>query len=122
STTSTFTSDPLNATGEAIAPTEEAEVLSEEQQEQISQNEQNRNRRLGMRGDNSIDTNAYYNRFYIEKVKTGELSVEQALQALEQAGQQNSFEYKQLQSEAVQAQQQVQETLTLQRLREIVGS
>lgn len=66
--------------------------------------------------------NTFFNRFYIEKVKTGELTVEQALQALEQAGQQNSFEYKQLQSEAVQAQQQVQETLTLQRLREIVGS
>lgn len=64
----------------------------------------------------------FFNRFYIEKVKTGELSIEQALQALEQAGQQNSFEYRQLQSEAVQAQQQVQETLTLQRLREIVGS
>lgn len=66
--------------------------------------------------------NTFFNRFYIEKVKTGELTVEQALQALEQAGQQNSFEYRQLQSEAVQAQQQVQETLTLQRLREIVGS
>lgn len=64
----------------------------------------------------------FFNRFYIEKVKTGELTVEQALQALEQEGQQNSFEYRQLQSEAVQAQQQVQETLTLQRLREIVGS
>lgn len=64
----------------------------------------------------------FFNRFYIEKVKTGELSAEQALQALEQAGQQNSFEYKQLQSESVQAQQQVQETLMLQRLREIVGS
>lgn len=64
----------------------------------------------------------FFNRFYIEKVKTGEMTVEQALQALEQAGQQNSFEYRQLQSEAVQAQQQVQETLTLQRLREIVGN
>lgn len=64
----------------------------------------------------------FFNRFYIEKVKTGEMTVEQALQALEQAGQQNSFEYRQLQSEAVQAQQQAQETLTLQRLREIVGN
>lgn len=64
----------------------------------------------------------FFNRFYIEKVKTGELTVEQALQALEQVGQQNSFEYRQLQSEAVQSQQQAQETLTLQRLREIVGS
>src|SRR5690606_37965755 len=64
----------------------------------------------------------FFNRFYIDKVKTGEMTVEQALQALEQAGQQNSFEYRQLQSEAVQAQQQVQETLTLQRLRETVGN
>src|SRR5690606_39170782 len=47
STTSTITSDPLNAEGETIAPTEEeAEEISEELQEQISQNERERQQEL----------------------------------------------------------------------------
>lgn len=111
--------DPLNNIGSSIAPEVIPEV-SPEIQQQINGHEASRQKLLKESNDTE-EINSEYNTWYKDQVKLGNITTEQALQKLELVGQEESFVYQQLQAESFDG-RDVQDTVTKQQLKDIVGS